>query len=250
MARPTAAARPGPGPRSSRRSGRPGSWGCTMARPPSGRSTNPAGRGTSNGSRPASTSTTSRSSSPTTASSAAPAAGLCGARTTQRRPSASITTAASVPLVGWRGRRTATVASAARASGVRVTRSTVGVGSGPGITQPTRVSGGVPLPGCADARSPTVVDVQILPLARSVVAPSAHRRSDPALLSRAAREPATWLVLLHDGRIATVGEGDGVALDLRRPADLAGWPEDTAADSGLWLFLGEHAGETFLALLV
>jgi len=108
----------------------------------------------------------------------------------------------------------------------------------------------VPLPGCADARSPTVVDVQILPLARSVVAPSAHRRSDPALLSRAAREPATWVVLLHDGRIATVGEGDGVALDLRRPADLAGWPEDTAADSGLWLFLGEHAGETFLALLV
>ena len=109
---------------------------------------------------------------------------------------------------------------------------------------------GVPLPGCADARSPTVVDVQILPLARSVVDPSAHRRSDPALLSRAAREPATWVVLLRDGRIATVVEGGGVALDLRRPADLAGWPEDTATDGALWLFLGEHAGETFLALLV
>ncbi len=90
----------------------------------------------------------------------------------------------------------------------------------------------------------------MLPLARSVVDPSAHRRSDPALLSRAAREPATWVVLLHDGRIATIVEGGGVALDLRRPADLAGWPEDTAADGGLWLFLGEHAGETFLALLV
>lgn len=85
----------------------------------------------------------------------------------------------------------------------------------------------------------------MLPLARSVIDPAAHRRSEPDVVARVARDPATLVLVTHEGRLATVADGAG--LDLRPPAALAALglrPEDPAA---LWLFLGEHSGTTFLA---
>lgn len=93
--------------------------------------------------------------------------------------------------------------------------------------------------------------MRILPLARSVVDPAAHRRGES--LAALAADPATRVVLVHEARIAT--SSDGAALDLW-PADrLAAFapPAESASpadDAPLWLFLGEHDGVTYLGALL
>jgi NAD+ diphosphatase len=92
--------------------------------------------------------------------------------------------------------------------------------------------------------------MKMLPLARSVVDAAAHRRPDPSVIARAFADPATRVLLVHDGRLATTGTGDLVGLDLRSPESLAAGglrPDDARV---LWLFLGEHGGATFLAVLL
>lgn len=81
------------------------------------------------------------------------------------------------------------------------------------------------------------MDRSRLPLARGDVDRAAHRRLEPDLLGRLRADPATRVVVLRDGRIAT-REG-GARLDLRAPGDV---PADA-----LWLFLGEDDGVAYVA---
>lgn len=88
--------------------------------------------------------------------------------------------------------------------------------------------------------------VQVLPLARSVVDAAAHRRSVPALVADLWRDPATRVLVVHEGRVALTA--DGAALDLRGPADAHGLAPDTAG--AVWAFLGEHEDHAFVAALL
>lgn len=94
--------------------------------------------------------------------------------------------------------------------------------------------------------------MRILPLSRSVVDPAAHRRGES--LAALAADPATRVVLVHEGRIATAS--DGSALDLwpgDRVTALAPADADSAAPADgvpLWFFVGEHDGVTYLGVLL
>ncbi len=89
--------------------------------------------------------------------------------------------------------------------------------------------------------------VRTLPLARSVVDPSSHRRGEP--LEVLAARPGARTVLVRQGRVATTP--DGAHLDLWEPARLseAGLPP-SGTGPGLWFYLGEHDGAAYLGVLI
>lgn len=94
--------------------------------------------------------------------------------------------------------------------------------------------------------------MQILPLARSVVDPAAHRRGDPGLVAALWRDPRTRVLVVHEARLALTDDGTG--LDLRAPADLGALTPDAALGAGtrepVWAFLGVHDDVAYLAVLL
>lgn len=87
------------------------------------------------------------------------------------------------------------------------------------------------------------VGVQTLPLARSVVDPAAHRRTDPGLVEALLVDPTTRVLVLQGGRLPLAD--DGANLDLRAPDAVGDLPGDA-----VWVFLGECAERGYLAALV
>jgi NAD+ diphosphatase len=111
------------------------------------------------------------------------------------------------------------------------------------------------------------VDWTDLPLARATVDRAAERRPDPGLLDRLRQDPATRVVLVHRGLVATVrsgtspvtfrdatshdaasgvAPGDVVGLDLLTASEVA----DAAPSSDGWLFLGADDARAYLALVL
>ena len=85
-----------------------------------------------------------------------------------------------------------------------------------------------------------------LPLARSVVDPAAHRRAEPGLLDELWADPATRVLVLHEGRLPLAD--DGARLDLRAPAELGGMAPGEG--DAVWVFLGQGDEGGYLASLV
>ncbi len=89
--------------------------------------------------------------------------------------------------------------------------------------------------------------VQILPLARSVIDPAAHRRADPGLLADVWADPSTRVLLVHEGRLP-LADG-GTRLDLRAPQDFADLgPVDHPGV--VRVFLGRCAERDYVAAIV
>lgn len=95
-----------------------------------------------------------------------------------------------------------------------------------------------------------------LPLSRATVDRAAHRRTSPDLLAQAWSRSSTRVLVVAGASLATrPGPLGTVELDLRSPAELAGFPSVPEPDQGLLLFLGEGvdgaAGQvTYLALVL
>ncbi len=87
--------------------------------------------------------------------------------------------------------------------------------------------------------------VHTLPLARSVVDPAAHRRPEPALLDELWADPATLVLVLHEGRLPLA---DDVRLDLRAPSRLRGLAPGQG--DAVWVFLGQCDERAYLAVLL
>ena len=100
------------------------------------------------------------------------------------------------------------------------------------------------------------VDWTRLPLSRATVDRAAHRRTAPDLLAEAWARSSTRVLVVSGASLATrPGPLGAVELDLRRPAELVGFPSVPGPDEGLLLFLGESPDEgagtvTFLALVL
>ncbi|EYR63415.1 NUDIX hydrolase [Actinotalea ferrariae CF5-4] len=89
-----------------------------------------------------------------------------------------------------------------------------------------------------------------LPLSRATVDRAALRRADARTLVDGWSDPRTRVLLLHEGRLAVVGDGDEVRLDLRRPADLGPLAPDRAPDGVLRLYLGEDEEAAYQAVVL
>lgn len=85
-----------------------------------------------------------------------------------------------------------------------------------------------------------------LPLARSVVDPAAHRRAEPGLLAELWADPATRVLVLHEGRLPLADDGASIAL--RAPAQLGGMAPGEG--EAVWVFLGRGAEHAYLAALL
>lgn len=96
------------------------------------------------------------------------------------------------------------------------------------------------------------VDWTRLPLARAGVDRAAHRRTEDGLLDRLAATPTTRVLVIADGRLATLTDAGATSLDLRSPAEaraaLADRPAD--ADPPLALFLGSDDDVDYVAWVV
>ena len=90
------------------------------------------------------------------------------------------------------------------------------------------------------------VDWNRLPLARSTADRAAHRRTDPDLFVSALADPRTGVLLVADGRLATTGTD----LALFTPSAAAELAVRQDGDEPLVLFLGEEAGQSFLAYVL
>lgn len=78
------------------------------------------------------------------------------------------------------------------------------------------------------------MDWSTLPLSRATVDRAAERRREEGLIATLRRDPTTRVVVVHDGRLATVDQG-GLRLDLVPAPEL-----DRLDDPGvLWFFLGQ-----------
>ena len=88
--------------------------------------------------------------------------------------------------------------------------------------------------------------VHTLPLARSVVDPAAHRRAEEALLDELWADPATRVLVVHEGRLPLTD--DGARLDLRAPAQLQGLAPGEG--DAVWVFLGQCDERPYLAALL
>lgn len=103
------------------------------------------------------------------------------------------------------------------------------------------------------------MDWSRLPLSRGTVDRAAHRRT-PAAVAEGWADPATRVLVLHEGRLAVVRDDDGVRLDMRSPAELPelapdGSPADGVVDvatgaAPLRLFLGADDGGDVQAVVV
>lgn len=87
-----------------------------------------------------------------------------------------------------------------------------------------------------------------LPLARATVDRAAERRSEPGLITRLRADPATRVVLMRSGLVATLTADDGAGLHLVDPAEAADLAP--AAPEDRWLFLGADAERSYLALVL
>ncbi len=88
--------------------------------------------------------------------------------------------------------------------------------------------------------------VHTLPLARSVVDPAAHRRAEPGLIDELWADPATRVLVVHEGRLPLTD--DGARLDLRDPARLRGLAPGEG--DAVWVFLGQCDERAYLAALL
>lgn len=79
------------------------------------------------------------------------------------------------------------------------------------------------------------------PLDAAPVDRAAHRRSEAGLVGRLLAEPATRVLLVHRGRLATAADG---ALVLLPGAAVAGVPAPHGGERPRWLFLGEDEPAT------
>lgn len=79
------------------------------------------------------------------------------------------------------------------------------------------------------------MDWSALPLTRAGVDRAAHRRSETGLVDTLRGDPATRVVVVQDGRLATTGVGPDVRLDLVPATELDRLP----GPCSLWFFLGQ-----------
>jgi NAD+ diphosphatase len=82
------------------------------------------------------------------------------------------------------------------------------------------------------------VDWTLLPLARTAVDRTAHRRAEPDLIEKARARENTQVLLVSGSMVAVSGE----RLDVRSPADVPEWP--------LAFYLGSDGGVDVLAAVV
>jgi NAD+ diphosphatase len=86
-----------------------------------------------------------------------------------------------------------------------------------------------------------------LPLDGTLVDRAAHRRTEPHLVRVLRGEPTTRVLLVHRGRLALGDSGEVALLDAAAVADADPATDDEQAR---WLFLGEDAGTTYVALVL
>ncbi|WP_199424625.1 NAD(+) diphosphatase [Actinotalea solisilvae] len=91
-----------------------------------------------------------------------------------------------------------------------------------------------------------------LPLARAGVDRAAHRRTEDGLLERLGAAPTTRVLVVADGRLATLAGPGGTSLDLRSPAEARAALADRPADAEppLALFLGSDDDVDYVAWVV
>ncbi len=95
----------------------------------------------------------------------------------------------------------------------------------------------------------SAVDWTDLPLARATVDRASERRPRPGLVEELLADPATQILLVHSGLVATtttIGAGDQIALDLLSPSAVVrpGLPAPG------WLYLGTDDDASYLGLVL